>query len=256
MASFSRTYVFGFATAICVVCSVAVAGVSLSLREKQDINKERDLRSNILSAVGLPEGGESLEGEAIDRMWEERIQQRFITAEGEPATESLDQDGDGDLDSDDLTIARQKVKNEPDATPAVLGVYVRVDGETDAALAIPLDGNGLWGPLSGYLALDPRAKEVTGATFFAPKETPGLGAEIMEDPFEQQWIGKEVVDDSGATEPVRVVKGQAATLCADDVEHCVDGVSGATITSRGVDEMVERALDWYDPYLGIRRTSR
>ena len=126
------------------------------------------------------------------------------------------------------------------------------DGDVKA-VAIPLGGTGLWGPLSGYLALDPTAKEVKGATFFAPKETPGLGAEIMETPFEAQWIGKDVIDGAGQTTTVKVVKGSAETLCPNDLEHCVDGVSGATITSRGVDEMVAKALRWYDPYLtGLR----
>ncbi|HHO52729.1 MAG TPA: NADH:ubiquinone reductase (Na(+)-transporting) subunit C [Deltaproteobacteria bacterium] len=249
MASFSQGYVFGFATAVCVVCSVAVAGVSMSLRERQDLNKERDLRSSILSALGLPKDGSELQGEEIDAAWEQYVQQRFITPTGAPAGPELDQDGDGDLDAEDLDVAFDSVKGRPGATPPLLGVYVRIEDGALAALAIPMVGNGLWGPLSGYLALDPKGDRVTGATFFAPKETPGLGAEIMEVPFESQWIGKEVVDDAGKIETVRVVKGEAKNLCPEDIEHCVDGVSGATITSRGVDAMVARALAWYDPYL-------
>ena len=223
----------------------------MSLRDLQEVNKLRDERGNILSAVGLPEGDTPLEGEQIDQVWEERIEQRFITSEGEPADEALDQDGDGDLDDDDLDLARNAVKSDPDGVPQVLGVYVRVDGGETKAVAIPVEGTGLWGPLSGYLALDPSASKITGATFFAPKETPGLGAEITETPFEAQWTGKEVTGDDGGTETVRVVK---PAQCPVDPEHCVDGVSGATITSRGVDKMVERALRWYDPYLsGLRR---
>lgn len=249
MASFSRGYVFGFATIVCLVCSVAVAGVSLSLRDRQELNKERDLRSSILTALGLPGDGRELRGEEIDAAWEQYVQQRFITPSGEPAGPELDQDGDGDLDAEDLGVALESIKNQPNATPPLLGVYVRVEDGALRGLAIPMNGVGLWGPLSGYLALDPEGDEVTGATFFAPKETPGLGAEIMETPFESQWIGKEVVDDAGRIKTVQVVKGEAENLCAGDLEHCVDGVSGATITSRGVDAMVAQALAWYDPYL-------
>lgn len=253
MASFSRGYVFGFAAVVCVVCSVAVSGVSMSLRDLQDLNKERDLRSSILSAVGLPESGDRLEGEAIDQLWNDRIEARFVTPDGSPATSSADQDGDGDVDQDDAALALEEVRGDATGVPEVLQVYVRVDDGQERAVAIPLHGVGLWGPLSGYLALDPKAQEIKGATFFAPKETPGLGAEIMETPFESKWVGKDVVDDDGDTTAVRVVKGQAEVVCADDVEHCVDGVSGATITCRGVDEMVVRALRWYDPYLsGLR----
>ena len=251
MATFSTGYVFGFATAVCVVCSVAVAGVSMSLSDRQQLNRERDLHKNILLALGLPgEGEPEPTGEQIDRLWEERVEMRFLTPKGAPADEKLDQDGDGDLDLEDLEVAADEVDaDDPKDTPELLGVYVRLDEGKVAAIAIPMQGNGLWGPISGYLAVDPGATEVTGATFFAPKETPGLGAEIMETPFEAQWVGKDIVDASKASAPVRVVKGKPSDLCPDDLEHCVEGVSGATITSRGVDEMVARSIEWYDGYL-------
>ena len=89
---------------------------------------------------------------------------------------------------------------------------------------------------------------MTGTTFFAPKETPGLGAEITEPKFKSQWVGKKITD-GGKSRPIRVVKGEASVLCPGETDYCVDGVSGATITSRGVDIMVEEALAFYDPYL-------
>jgi len=250
---FSNGYIFGFSAVVCIVASLAVSSVSISLRERQEVNRQRDLRKNILSSLGLPaEGDPPIEGDSIDAAWEEYVDQRFITPSGAAADVAQDQDGNGLLDVDDLKLAVRSVKNTED-TPPVLGVFLRVEDGTTRSVAIPLDGNGLWGPLTGYLALDPRAKEITGATFFAPKETPGLGAEIMEPKFKGQWVGKSVTDGSGNTTAVRVVKGAATNLCPDDLEHCVDGISGATITSRGVDAMVAEALQWYDPYLsGLR----
>ena len=132
-------------------------------------------------------------------------------------------------------------------------MYVRKDGGNDAAYAVPANGMGLWGPISGYLALDPQVTTVTGVTFFAPKETPGLGAEITTDVFKDQFVGKKVVDNNGKPKSIRVVKGAAANLCPDDLDHCVDGVSGATITCRGVDDMIAQSLAWYDPYLSKLR---
>lgn len=249
--AFSNTYVFGFAATICVVCSLSIAGVSMSLRERQQLNKERDVHKNILAALGLPEDGSVPDGPTIDKLWAERIEQRFVTPTGQQAGKELDQDGDGDLDQKDLDLALDVAGL--DGTPAVLGVYVRKDGPSDAALALPMSGKGLWGPVSGYLAIDPKATTVTGVTFFAPAETPGLGAEIMEPPFKNQWIGKKIVDGTNKTKPVRVVKGKAADLCPGDLDHCVDGVSGATLTIRGVDKMVVSALGWYDPFLSNLR---
>jgi Na+-transporting NADH:ubiquinone oxidoreductase subunit C len=244
--AFSNGYVFGFASVICVVCSVALSGVSLSLRDMQELNRERDLHKNILGALGLPEDGGELDGPKIDELWERRVQQRFITPDNKKAGVDLDQDGDGDLDQDDVDIARNNAKDG--AAPAVLSVYVRMDGDSVGAIAMPLNGKGLWGPISGYLALDPSASTVMGVTFAAPKETPGLGAEIQEAKFVDQWTGKKLKTGSGPA-PIRVVKGEAANLCPDNLDQCVDGVAGATITSRGVDDMVAAAVQHYDAYL-------
>lgn len=247
--AFNTGYTFGFATVVCVVCSLSVVSLSIGLRDTQEANRRRDFQGNILSAVGLPEDGGSLKGPAIDSLWEERIEFRAIDPQGKLVEgASGDLDGDGDTDEADVALASAEAKGG-DAPPKILGVYVRKDSGKDGAYAISLQGAGLWGPISGYLALDPKAREVTGATFFAPKETPGLGAEITKDAFKQQWVGEQIVDNSGNKQAIRVVKGDSEVICSDDPKHCVDGVSGATITSRGVDAMVGQALTWYDPYL-------
>ena len=105
-------------------------------------------------------------------------------------------------------------------------------------------GKGLWGPISGFLALDKEGQTIEGTTFFAPKETPGLGAEIVKDKFKSLWVDKRIVDADGAMQHIEVKK-----VCAVDEDTCVDGVSGATITSNGVNEMAKASLDFYDPYL-------
>ena len=74
--AFSTGYTFGFATAICVVCSLSVASLSIGLKDIQDDNRRRDLQGNILNALGLPEDGHDMLGEEIDRLWEERVEIR------------------------------------------------------------------------------------------------------------------------------------------------------------------------------------
>ena len=250
--AFGNAYTFGFATAICVVCSLSLATVSMGLKERQEDNARRDKQGNILKALGLPEDGGELTPEAIDSLWVERVELRVVDASGAVVEAPKgDQDGDGDLDEEDVELALDAAGEGE--TPEILGLYVRKDGAKDGAYGMPVYGAGLWGPISGYLALDPKATEVTGVTFFAPKETPGLGAEIMNAKFKGQWTGKRIVDAKGQATPVRVVKGEASTLCPDTVQHCVDGVSGATITSRGVDAMVAQSITWYDPYLNQLR---
>ncbi|MBT3219925.1 MAG: FMN-binding protein, partial [Proteobacteria bacterium] len=175
--------------------------------------------------------------------------------EGKQVTDH-DLDADGDTDNRDVKLARLAVRFNKDAdgssaTPDILAVFVRKDGSDVGAYAIPLHGPGLWGPLSGYLAIDPNGNDVVGATFFAPKETPGLGSEICETKWEEMWKGK------------RIAQGQAIDVikpgipCTTAPEYCVDGISGATITSRGVDIMVEEAITkHYDEYLAGIRSGR
>lgn len=242
--AYSTGYTFGFAALVCVLCSTALATVSIGLKDKQEANARRDVQKNILLALGLPEDGSDLRGEAIDALWAEKISLKALDPETgeELAPAAADQDGNGAFDSADLAVARDRVKGTGNP-PAVLGIYERTDTHT---LAIPMIGKGLWGEISGYLAVDAKATTVQGTAFFAPKETPGLGYEIVNDPFESQWVGKKVADAQGATVPIRVPK---PSECDASDPHCVDGISGATLTCRGVDAMVASALTAYEPYL-------
>lgn len=236
---FTTRYTFGFAAVICVVASVLVAGASLGLRPLQEVNERRDLRENILLALGLPEDPEvELAGPAIDELYEARVEVIVVDDAGNLVP---------DADFEDVTL-EQTAAREEGRPPDLHAVYLRKDGERTGAYAIPMAGAGLWGPISGYLAIAPDGTTVSGATFFAPKETPGLGYEITAPAFIGQWDGKKIHDGEDFV-PIDVVKGDAETLCRDRVEHCVDGVSGATITGRGVDAMVEDALETYEPYL-------
>lgn len=237
--AFSTGYTIGFATAVCIGCSLLVGSAALSLKDLQDLNVERDLKGSVLEALDIrPEEGAKATGEWIDSAYDSAVSVQIIDGSGA---------AQADKTLDDYKEACEAVKGTDD-DPALLAVYIRKDGDKVGAYALPLMGVGLWGPISGYLALEPDASTVLGATFFAPKETPGLGAEIQQPSFKDQWKGKKVVD-SGKPRTIRVVKGEAKIACPGAVDFCVDGVSGATITGNGVDEMVAQALDLYDPYL-------
>ena len=119
------------------------------------------------------------------------------------------------------------------------GVITFVDGELPVYLVnetisvIPMKGNGLWGPIWGYLALAPDGKTVVGVTFDHKSETPGLGGEITTEKFQHQFAGKQIMDQGGLL-PVEF-----------------DAISGATKTSNGVKEMIDSTLEKYSGYLMI-----
>lgn len=241
--SFSNAYTFGFATGVCVLCSVAVAGAAIALKDQQDLNKKRDLHFSILGALQLVEPGVKPPGETIDALWDERVKIVLFKADGTPVVDgdsAADLNGDGKTDLADAQAARARVKGTG-GTPELLAVYQRIDDGQVGAYAIPVEGKGLWGPVSGYLALDPRIEGITGVTFFAPKETPGLGLEIEYAPFKERWIGKKVFDGEAAR-GITVLKAGVPAAPGDE-PYTVDGLSGATITCRGVSEMVERGVE-------------
>jgi len=246
--AFSTTYTFGFATVVCVVCSTALAGLSLGLKDIQEANVRRDRFKNILVALDLPEkvNGErpSVSGETIDKLWTEKVDVIAVspTDGSKLPLDKCDLNEDGVFNFDDMKLAKEAVKGT-DKPPAVLGLYIRKDTGT---VAIPMFGKGLWGPISGYVAFDPKITEVQGTSFFAPKETPGLGAKIIEDEFEGSFLKKTIVE-AGKTTPIRVKK---SAECAEKIDpHCVDGISGATLTSRGVDAMFASYIAYYEPYI-------
>ena len=120
-------------------------------------------------------------------------------------------------------------------------------GQLDLVV-LPVEGLGLWGTLYGFVALDGALRTIRGLTFYEHKETPGLGGEVDNPRWKARWPGRLAFDDELAP-VVRVVKGVAGAI-ADD-PYAVDGLSGATITSRGVTNLLQFWLgpDGFEPYL-------
>jgi len=129
-----------------------------------------------------------------------------------------------------------------------LPVYI-IEKDGNRVYVFPMRGVGLWGPVWGNMALDADLRTVKGVTFDHKGETPGLGAEITTDQFKSQFVGKTIFDDNGNFTSIKVVKGGAKTLPSDQQIHGVDAISGGTITSTGVNDMIENVLGSYLPYI-------
>ncbi|MCA9441770.1 MAG: NADH:ubiquinone reductase (Na(+)-transporting) subunit C [Candidatus Omnitrophica bacterium] len=224
---------FVFATLICVVCSAALSLCASGLRPIQERNQQIYQHRNILLAVGIPSDPdtEDISAEQVEQIFEEKMKKVTIDADGNPVEAPADASADSESEN-----------------PDVYQLYeFQEDGEVKAYV-LPMTGQGLWGPISGYLALEPDCNTIKGVTFFTKMETPGLGAEISNPPFESQFPGKHVFDKDGNLVSINVVKGKAEEVAPKQIDHSVDGVSGATITSNGVQAML---LDWltrYEPY--------
>lgn len=234
----STVYTFLFAMTICVVCSFLLAAVSEGLRSRKEQNVAIDKKRNILKAVNLETPlGAKPKPEEILSVYEQKIEEMVINSSGQVVKEMTPAD----------------VEEGSDLHP----LYIYKEGGAVKAYAFPIVGKGLWSTLRGYFALEPDAKTVRGITFYEHGETPGLGAEIEKDWFQNNFKGKKIWDaDAQALRPVEVIKGKVSEKIKDQkaAQYAVDGISGATMTSKGVSAMVDHELRVYEPYFSNIRS--
>lgn len=227
----SAVYTFGFALVICVVCSFFLALVSEGLREQKESNVVLDIKKNILKAVNLREPlPANVNKKEIVETYESKIVELVIDAQGQ--------------------IVHGKVAGDIKEGEPLYPIYQYKEGETVLAYAFPIVGKGLWSTLYGYLSVEPDARTVRGITFYKHGETPGLGAEIEQTWFQNNFKGKKIWDETTQRlRPVAVAKGAVEGQYSGGRENFyVDGISGATMTSKGVTEMIARELEKYEPY--------
>lgn len=235
-------YVIGFAVAICVTCSLLLSAAASSLKAKQEYNVELDRKMNVLKAFGVPtkdERGRAISGAEVDRIFATSIREIILDgATGQPI--------------EGLTSAN--VSPREIATRARLPLYkLEQDGEV-VKYAIPVSGKGLWSTIYGYLALHRDLATIAGVTFYKHGETPGLGGEVEKDWFQNNFKGKVIWRD-GALVPFEVVKGTVAERYPGGNDHAVDGISGATLTGKGVTQFINRDLEKYEKYFSLIRRS-
>lgn len=251
----STRYIVLFAAAVCLVCAVFVAGAAVGLKDRQDANKLLDRQQKVLTVAGLIADGAKPSPAETAALYESSIQAKVIDlATGDPNTAI-----------DPSTFDQLKASKDPERShPApenpskihrlpnqALVFDVVQDGEKKA-LILPIEGYGLWGTLYGYLALAPDTRTVVGITFYSHKETPGLGGEVDNPRWKALWPGRMAFDERGAPK-IAVKKGAAGSPAEDP--YNVDGLSGATLTSRGVTNLLRFWLgeNGFGPYLAKYR---
>jgi Na+-transporting NADH:ubiquinone oxidoreductase subunit C len=188
-----------FAAVLAVVCALLLSGAELLLKPFREANEQAEEIRNYLSALDVPSTDTASAGDLID-IFEANVSVQKV----------------GDLE---------------------LYSYVPADsGGKSLAFAIPFDGAGLWGPVSGVLALEPDMRTIRGIRFYKQEETPGLGGEIGAAWFQDQFVGKKIVSSTGEY-GFSIVKPGGATG-----PNQVDGITGATMTSDRVSEMIDNIV--------------
>lgn len=228
-------YIFRYAAILVIIVAALLSAAAMLLAPFQQQNKDNEKRKNILNAAGI----ELAEGENIQKCFEKHCKSMVLL------------DGKGNLVDKSGKAFNVNIKdelyNKEQGKEYHLPLFVINDGMRDINV-IPLSGTGLWGGIWGYIAIANDGNTVVGANFDHASETPGLGGEITSSAFQSQFAGK-TIRDNGVFVSIKVQKGGIMTLPEKQRAHAVDAISGGSITSKGVDEMIFNVLSLYKPYL-------
>ena len=223
-------YTIIYIVLLVVVVGAALAFTSISLKDRQQANVKADKMTQILASVRITPAP----GDVISDY------NRYITD-----TYCVDMQGnkvEGATPAFDVNVAELS-KEAPEKR--LLPVYVCTLADGSTKYILPMYGAGLWGPIWGYISVDSDGSTVYGTYFAHQGETPGLGAEIEKPHFRDQFDGKHLIKD-GTFMPISVVKHGLAPQGNEDY---VDGISGGTITSKGVGAMIDNCLSPYSAFL-------
>lgn len=238
----SNTYIIAYSTILVVVVAAILSFTAINLRPIQNQNVEIAKKGDILRSVGLLEikDGENKQ-QAIVAAYEKYIPESFLVnikgekIEGEPFKVFIN-------------LNKEYFKGLP-TSESKLPVFVSLDDSGVKKYIFPVQGTGLWGPIWGYVALADDFNTITGVVFDHASETPGLGAEIAQLPFQSQFIGKTIFEGDKYV-GLEVVKGKS-----QGNNHAVDAISGGTITSRAVGSMLLDCLGGYEAFIQTQRQS-
>ncbi|MCB0687506.1 MAG: NADH:ubiquinone reductase (Na(+)-transporting) subunit C [Saprospiraceae bacterium] len=229
----STRYIITFVAVLTMVVALVLSLLATGLKPIHDRNEAIYNKKAILSAINayLDEKPANMSAAQVQKIFDDQIQQEVVDMKGNVIE---------GLKAEDIDMAKEKKKPLAEQR---LPVYIYNSPEGKVYI-VSVRGSGLWDEIWGSIALKNDFNTIVGATFDHKGETPGLGAEIKDNPkFPEQFIGKTINDESGNYVSIDVVKGGIKEMA-----HQVDAISGATITSKGVAEMLDRGLEYYQPF--------
>jgi Na+-transporting NADH:ubiquinone oxidoreductase subunit C len=227
--TFSNRYIFIFSSVMVIIVAAILSFIAIQLQPLQEKNILLEKKMSILKAMNI----QTTKDEAEDKYDKYIVNSYTVNHQGEKT---------GNADAFGINFKEELDKQEEERR---YPVYIGQTEKSKKVYIFPLHGKGLWGPVYGYISLKSDMKTVYGVIFDHDDETPGLGAEINTDEFQEQFQGKQIFDDAGVYVGIEIVKGGTAP----DNSNAVDALSGATITSDGVEAMIYTCLGYYKPFI-------
>ena len=235
MANESVAKTFTVALTLCIVCAVVVSSAAVFLRPSQEANKLLDLKTNILASAGLLQEGVDVETQF------EKINVKLVDMETGRYTNEIDAD----------TYDQRKASSDPALSVALSSsediakikrranfskVYIVENASGIEKVILPIKGYGLWSTLYGFIALEADLQTVAGIGFYEHTETPGLGGEVDNPKWKASWIGKSAYKNNALV--LEVIKGKVDNA-REGADSQIDGLAGATLTTKGVDNLIK-----------------
>jgi len=230
-----------FAACVCLVCSLLLAAVYSALKPEQDRNKALDVKTKVLLALGediLDRKGRLIKTRSeIEEIFADRVAGSVLDQNGLPVDVAIEALTDDQINARDENGLKQYYP-----------LYTYTDPlSARKRYAVHVSGRGLWSLIKGYLALEDDLSTIAGIAFYEHQETPGLGGEIEKDYFQNRFRGKMFLED-GEVREFRIIKPGAA-----GDEHCVDGITAATMTCKGVTEFLNSDFAVYNRHFETLR---
>ncbi len=212
-----------FAIFLCLACSLLLTIASNGLKSYQLRNINLDRQKNLLRSVGLIDDQNNDTPEYIEKLYSEKIKSLWVDPSGR--------------------IVKEAERGEKD-----LPIYLYIKENTVEAYIVPIDAQGLWGKINGYLAINKDGSTISGFTVYKHSETPGLGGEIERSWFQRNFEGKKIVNREGKFVSISIARGAVKDVIQEDLRvNFVDGISGATLTGKFLSASMKDILKEYEP---------
>ena len=250
----SAAFTLTVAVVLCLCCSVVVAGAAVLLRPMQEKNALIKKQRNVLAAAGLydaaTDGPEQIEAKYAKSVVSVPVQLIDGSLDNTVDVASYSAvDAAKDVEASSPIGGDFPLVGYPRREDVAIAYLVKSEGGDLDKVVMPVYGKGLWSTLYGFLALESDLRTIAGLTFYSHAETPGLGGEVDNPAWKSQWVGKLAYNDEGRPN-VTVQKG-GYDRNDPNASYMVDGLSGATITSNGVENLVNYWIsrDAFGPFL-------
>jgi len=236
----SNSYIFTFVVALTMTCAVLLSLTYESLKDKQAANVAFEKRQFILTTFMGAAAVGAMKPEEVNKVYDEKVKASVVDFNGKAL----------DMQPDELAVDREYKKPIEER---LLPLYTITGTEGLEYVVLPTYGFGLWDNIWGYIALEKDMKTIKGVVFDHKGETPGLGARITTEEIQNRFEGKTIRDEGGELVSVTMMKGEngggdKSVSAFEDKPHKVDGMSGATLTANGINDMLGNYFKAYNNY--------